>query len=98
MSKSSPKPVRVLYSFPHKIGADRICTTAWEQVMSLHNAGAEVIVHPVAVAKPLDREIKVHPTLAWGRIRIPYRVIGNMRAFKLHDTIVASRLKKLKTP
>ena len=26
------RPVRVLYSFPHKLGAGRICTTAWEQI------------------------------------------------------------------
>ena len=33
MSECHPKgPVRVLYSFPHKIGADRICMIAWHQV------------------------------------------------------------------
>ena len=36
--------VRVLYSFPHKLGADRICYTAWQQVNGLSAAGAQVIV------------------------------------------------------
>ena len=29
---SNARPVRVLYSFPLKLGADRICYTAWQQV------------------------------------------------------------------
>ena len=32
--KPGDKPVRVLYSFPLKLGAQRICTTAWQQVMA----------------------------------------------------------------
>ena len=27
--------MRVLYSFPHKLGAGRICTTAWHQVAGI---------------------------------------------------------------
>ena len=27
--------VRILHSFPHKIGASRICTTAWWEVASV---------------------------------------------------------------
>jgi glycosyltransferase involved in cell wall biosynthesis len=89
------KPVRVLYSFPHKLGADRICYTAWQQVAGIADAGADVLVYPGVLQKPLGRKVKVQPTLAWGRIRIPYRLLGRMGACKLHDTIVASRLKKI---
>ena len=39
--------VRVLYSFPQKIGAGRVCYTAWEQVRGLHAAGATVTAFPV---------------------------------------------------
>jgi glycosyltransferase involved in cell wall biosynthesis len=88
-------PVRVLYSFPHKLGADRICYTAWQQVAGIADAGADVLVCPGVLHKPLDRDVSVHPTLAWGRVRIPYRLLGRMAACNLHDTIVASRLKKI---
>ncbi|HEY3129425.1 MAG TPA: glycosyltransferase family 4 protein [Acidobacteriota bacterium] len=87
--------VQVLYSFPHKLGADRICYTAWEQVNGLAAAGADVLAFPGVLHKPLPSSVKVIPTLANGKLRIPYRVIGHMRAFALHDHIVAQRIKKL---
>ena len=43
-----PGPVRVLYIFPHKFGAGRICYIAWQQVYGLAAAGAEVLVVPGA--------------------------------------------------
>ncbi len=86
------RPVRVLYSFPHKLGADRICTTAWYQVDGLVKAGAEVVVCPSAVSRPVAPGVDVRPTLARGRWRIPYAVLGRMRAFALHDWVVARRL------
>jgi glycosyltransferase involved in cell wall biosynthesis len=87
--------IRVLYSFPHKLGADRICTTAWYQVYGLAKAGAEVLVCPGALSRPLPKDIIISPTLAWGKLRIPYRVLGSMRAFALHDYIVSRRVEKL---
>jgi glycosyltransferase involved in cell wall biosynthesis len=87
--------IRVLYSFPHKLGADRICTTAWHQVHGLIQAGAEVVVFPGAISRPLPPGATARTTLAKGRIRIPYRVLGSMRAFALHDYIVARRLERL---
>lgn len=89
------KPVRVLYSFPHKLGADRICTTAWQQVDGLAVAGADILVCPGAVSRPLPPGIRVRSTLARGRVRIPYKVLGRMRAFALHDYIVSRRLEKM---
>ena len=35
--------MRVVYSFPLRLGADRICTTAWYQINGLAEAGAEVL-------------------------------------------------------
>ena len=87
--------VRVLYSFPHKIGASRICYTAWQQVNGLAAAGADVTVFPGAVAREMPAEVKVQPTLALGKVRIPYKLLGSMRAFALHDHIVAQRLEKM---
>ena len=89
------KPVRVLYSFPNKLGADRICYTAWQQVNGLAAAGAELLVFPGALHRPVPDGVRVRPTLARGRLRIPYRLVGPLRACALHDHIVARRLESL---
>ena len=88
-------PLRALYSFPHKIGADRICTTAWHQVEGVAAAGADVLVYTGVVHRPLSNGARVRTTLARGRIRVPYRVLGHRRSFRLHDRIVARELGKL---
>jgi glycosyltransferase involved in cell wall biosynthesis len=93
---SVSKPVCVLYSFPHKIGAGRICYTAWQQVNGLAQAGADVLLFPGAVSRDIPREVRVQPTLARHKIRIPYKLVGSMRAFAIHDYVVARRLEKLR--
>lgn len=87
--------LRVLYSFPHKIGADRICNTAWQLVNGLAAAGADIFLFPGVLHKPLPQSVKVLPTLSRGRLRIPYKLLGKMRALALHDRIVAHRLEML---
>jgi glycosyltransferase involved in cell wall biosynthesis len=87
--------IRVLYSFPHKLGADRICYTAWQQVNGLAAAGAEVIVHCGALSRLVPDGVSVQTTLARGKLRIPYRALGTMRACALHDYIVSRRVEKL---
>jgi len=87
--------MRVLYSFPHKIGADRICYTAWQQVRELVAAGADVLLFPGVVSRPVPDSVEVDPTLARGKLRIPYKLLGKLRALALHDHIVARRLPKL---
>jgi glycosyltransferase involved in cell wall biosynthesis len=87
--------VRVLYSFPHRIGAGRICTTAWEQVSGSVAAGAELLVFPASVHRELPATVRVAPTLARGKARLPFRLVGQLRALTLHDHIVARRLPKL---
>lgn len=91
----STNNIRVLYSFPHKLGADRICYTAWQQVNGLAEAGANLLVFPGVLHKPLPVNVKVQPTLAWGKLRISYKLLGRMRACALHDHIVSRRLEKL---
>ena len=91
---SSERRVRVLYSFPHKLGASRICYTAWQQVNGLAMAGAEVLVFPGSLSRPVHPGVRVLPTLAKGKFRIPYKLLGK-RALDLHDWIVARRLEKL---
>jgi glycosyltransferase involved in cell wall biosynthesis len=90
------KTIRVLYSFPHKLGAGRICYTAWQQVNTLAAAGADVLAYPGVLHRPLDPRVTVQPTLARGRLRVSYKVLGIMRALAWHDQIVARRLQTLK--
>jgi len=89
------KTIRVLYSFPHKLGADRICYTAWQQVNGLAAAGADVLVFPGVLHRPVPANVKVRPTLAWGKLRVSYKLLGMMRACALHDFIVSKRIEKL---
>src|SRR5262249_26481666 len=51
--KPSADRVRVLYSFPHKLGAGRICYTAWQQVNGLAAVGADVTVFPGVLHRPV---------------------------------------------
>ena len=87
--------MRVLFSFPLRLGADRICGIAWQQVNGLAAAGADILVAPASICRPVRPGVRVFPTLARGRLRLPYKILGTMRACALHDRIVARRLKKL---
>jgi len=87
--------VRVLYSFPLRLGADRICGIAWQQVNGLSAAGAELRVFPASISRPVRPGVKVSPTLARGKLRVPYKVVGTMRACDWHDRIVAHRIEKM---
>jgi glycosyltransferase involved in cell wall biosynthesis len=87
--------LRVLYSFPLRLGADRVCYTAWQQVSGLAAADVDLLVFPASLARPVARNARVQPTLARGRVRLPYKIVGTMRAVALHDWIVARRLEKL---
>jgi glycosyltransferase involved in cell wall biosynthesis len=89
------EPIRVLQSFPHRIGAGRICTTAWHQAAGVAASGGEVLVMPNAVARPLPESVRVRPTLARGRWRVPQRILGHLRSLRLHDRLVARSLPKL---
>lgn len=87
--------VRVLYSFPLRLGVGRICGIAWQQVNGISAAGADVLVFPASISKPVYPGVRVSSTLARGKLRLPYRLVGTSRAVALHDWIVARRLEKL---
>ena len=86
--------MRVLYSFPHRIGAGRICTTAWYQVAGIATAGIDVVAAVGSVAKRLPDDVATFETLAHGRVKVPYRVLGGMRMFALHDRLMARWLRR----
>src|ERR1700737_2640379 len=95
MTNNDTKHPRVLYSYPLKLGATRICYTAWQCVKHVAVAGAEVTVFPGVLQRPLPESIRVSPTLAYGKLRVSYKLLGTVRALKLHDYIVSKRLPKL---
>lgn len=90
--------IRVLYSFPHKLGAGRICWTAWQQVIGLNSAGVHVIAAVGCTARPPPSAVRIFTTLSLGRMRIPYRVLGVRVASWWHDffTSVWLRINKRK--
>jgi glycosyltransferase involved in cell wall biosynthesis len=88
--------MRVLYSFPHKFGAGRICYIAWQQVRGIAEQGARVVAFPGCVQKSVSHpNVTTRPTLALGPVRLPYRVPGVLRACMLHDWVVSRRLEAL---
>lgn len=95
MSIPSATPIRVLYSFPHKLGSGRICDIAWHQINGLVAAGADVTACCGALAKPVPDGVVVETTLARGKLRIPYKLLGRMRACALHDYLVSRTIEKL---
>lgn len=92
---SKSRRIRVLYSFPHKLGASRICYTAWQQVNGLAEAGADVLVHTTALARPVPPGVRVDATLSRAGLRLPVGVLGSFATLALHDHLVARRLRKL---
>ena len=87
--------VRVLFSFPLRLGADRICGIAWQQVEGLAAAGADVLVFAASISRSVSANARVRPTLARGNLRVPYSLVGTMRSCAWHDHIVAHRLEEL---
>ena len=73
----------------------RICTTAWHEIDSVAEAGAEMRVLAGGSVRPFHRPVRVETTLSRGRLRMPYRLLGTYRACALHDWLVARRLPSL---
>lgn len=90
------KPLRVLHSFPHRLGKGRICTTAWYEIDSVAAAGAEMKVMAGDSVRPFPARVKVNTTFRWGKLRAPYKLLGARRMCILHDRIVARRLSKIR--
>lgn len=86
--------IRVLYSFPHRIGAGRICATAYQQVAGLVAAGVKVHVIAGSSAKRLQGVTGVKHTLSFGSLRIPARLVGRWASCLFHDYLTAKWLDK----
>lgn len=93
---SSDTEIRVLYSFPQKLGAARVCYTAWQQVIGLAGAGVRVRARPGVLSRPVPPSVEVKQTLAWKQLRVSYKLVGRDRAFAVHDARVARELERLR--
>ncbi|HZT91494.1 MAG TPA: glycosyltransferase family 4 protein [Gaiellaceae bacterium] len=91
---ATAEQIRTLHSFPHRIGAGRICTTAWYEVAEAAAAGVNLKVLTASVQKPLPHPVVAYETLAWRNLRLPFRLVGDMRMFDWHDRIVARYLTR----
>lgn len=85
--------IRALYSFPHKLGAGRICWTAWQQVLGLSAAGVDVTAIVGCAVKQPPKTVKMITTLARGAVRLPYSIFGVERTAGIHDWLTARWLK-----
>ena len=87
--------MRVLYSFPHPLGAPGIGTTALQQVLGLLRRGHELTVVTTSVHPncPDLAPARVVQTLKFGGVRVPHRVMGMDRTMAYHDSRVARFLR-----
>ena len=58
-------------------------------------AGADLVVVPGVLHREVPANVRVRPTLARGKLRISYKLVGSLRACALHDWIVSRRIEKL---
>jgi glycosyltransferase involved in cell wall biosynthesis len=86
--------MRILYSFPHPIGAAGIGTTAIQQVLGLLNRGHDVTVMATSAHKPAPKLPKLLSTMEFARMRVPHRVLGMDRTMAYHDLCVARHLRR----
>jgi glycosyltransferase involved in cell wall biosynthesis len=84
--------VRVLYSFPLRVGVPGVGTTAWHQVQGLTQLGAEVTLCCGSLEKPLPGLHRLVETMRFGTLPLPYRLIGDDRAFRFHDWKVSREI------
>lgn len=94
MESAFEPPIRVLYSFPHQLGAPGIGTTALNQVRGLVGRGLDVTVCCTSVATSrLELPEDTIETLVVAGRRVPHRMVGIDRALRYHDRRVARILR-----
>jgi len=64
-------------------------------VNGLAEAGADLLIFPGVLHRPISPGARVRQTLARGKVRIPYKLLGRRRALALHDHVVSRRLESL---
>jgi glycosyltransferase involved in cell wall biosynthesis len=84
--------MRILYSFPHMIGAPGIGTTAIQQVRGLLGRGHHVTVVATSVHPNAGDLSSAKKTMVFGGLRVPHRVLGLDRTMGYHDLRVAAHI------
>ena len=92
LRKTTRNLLKILYSFPFRIGAGQICHTAWQQVSGLQALGVEVTAAVGSVARQLPADVRTHSTFSFGPLRFPTRFLGRGRTAAIHDQRVARLL------
>jgi len=87
--------LRVLYSFPLRIGRVGIGMTAWHQVESLIRRGVKVDLYCASLEKPLSGLSHLRETFMPLGLKLPLRFLGTRKAAILHDRMIAGTLKGL---
>lgn len=77
--------MRVVYSFPHRIGSPGIGTIAAQQVLGLVESGHEVVVYCMSAGCSMPGVRSTVQTMAVGRYRVPRKAVGFERALRYHD-------------
>ena len=86
--------LRVLYSFPFRLGAGRICDTAWHQVAGASMNGTDITVSAGSIGRPFPGHVRVNKTCSLGPLRIPNRVVATSYICRLHDWLTARWLER----
>jgi glycosyltransferase involved in cell wall biosynthesis len=86
------KPLRLLYSFPLRVGRTGIGSNAWHQVAGLTRLGVQVTLCCGSLERPIPNVYRVVETMQFKGARIPYRLLGDDRAFRFHDWQVSRQI------
>lgn len=86
--------VRVFYSFGDRVGKPGIGATALHQVRTASRAGARIIVACSSCDADLPEAERVHEFMRVGGRRVPHRLLGRLRAMRLHDDRAAAMLRR----
>lgn len=90
--------LRILYSFPQRIGVPGIGMIAWHQVSGLIAQGMRVDLCCGTCERPIPGLASLRETMKLAGVRIPYRLLGGDNAFAWHDRAVARALGRRRTP
>jgi glycosyltransferase involved in cell wall biosynthesis len=87
--------VRVLHSFPDRIGKPGIGVTAYHQVRETALNGVDVTLYCTSLGAELPPNVTVVETLSAGGRRVPHRALGVERSYRYHDLRVSVALRRL---
>ena len=90
----SRRPLRIVYSFPHAVGRAGIGTTAFNQLRGAIGQGLDVDLYCTTLERELPGLRSLVETMRVGGRRIPHRLVGVDRAYRLHDRRVAAALRR----